>query len=80
MVWFCLRGSPVRGLACIEQVVVDRLGESEHFSAQQIKQCMRKVTAVDLMQTIKVCTRRELGCFGHSTQAHQCGATRSLTP
>jgi hypothetical protein len=48
----------VCGVWWITQVVVDRLGESEHFSVQQIKQCMRKVTAVDLMQTIKVRWRR----------------------
>lgn len=49
------------------KVVVDRLGESEHFSVQQIKQCMRKVTAVDLMQTIKVDDELEIRAYyaGH---------------
>mmetsp|Transcript_4763 Transcript_4763/g.9038 ORF Transcript_4763/g.9038 Transcript_4763/m.9038 type:complete len:660 (-) Transcript_4763:272-2251(-) len=49
------------------KVVVDRLGEAEHFSATHIKSCMRKVTAVDLMQTYKVDDELEIRAYyaGH---------------
>ncbi|KAL7000859.1 Cleavage and polyadenylation specificity factor subunit 3-II [Sarracenia purpurea var. burkii] len=36
------------------RVMVDRRGEEEQFSYENIVQCMRKVTAVDLKQTVRV--------------------------
>ncbi|KAG9139111.1 hypothetical protein Leryth_024760 [Lithospermum erythrorhizon] len=36
------------------KVMVDRRGEEEQFSSQHIADCMKKVTAVDLKQTIQV--------------------------
>ncbi|KAF7133503.1 hypothetical protein RHSIM_Rhsim09G0089400 [Rhododendron simsii] len=36
------------------KVMVDRRGEEEQFSSENILQCMRKVTAVDLKQTVQV--------------------------
>ncbi|PSR88117.1 Cleavage and polyadenylation specificity factor subunit 3-II like [Actinidia chinensis var. chinensis] len=36
------------------KVMVDRRGEEEQFSSENIVQCMRKVTAVDLKQTVQV--------------------------
>ncbi|CAJ1932666.1 unnamed protein product [Sphenostylis stenocarpa] len=36
------------------KVMVDRRGEEELFSVDQIAECMKKVTAVDLRQTVKV--------------------------
>ncbi|XP_057834725.1 cleavage and polyadenylation specificity factor subunit 3-II isoform X2 [Cryptomeria japonica] len=36
------------------KVMVDRRGEDEQFSVLQIHQCMKKVTAVDLKQTVQV--------------------------
>lgn len=36
------------------KVMVERKGEQEQFSVLQIQKCMKKVTAVDLRQTIKV--------------------------
>ncbi|KOM33865.1 hypothetical protein LR48_Vigan02g001500 [Vigna angularis] len=36
------------------KVMVDRRGEEELFSSDQIAECMKKVTAVDLRQTVQV--------------------------
>ncbi|KAL2232035.1 UNVERIFIED_CONTAM: Cleavage and polyadenylation specificity factor subunit 3-II [Sesamum indicum] len=36
------------------KVMVDRRGEEEQFSSEHIVECMKKVTAVDLKQTIQV--------------------------
>ncbi|KAF9589467.1 hypothetical protein IFM89_024229 [Coptis chinensis] len=36
------------------KVMVDRRGEEEQFSSQNIVDCLKKVTAVDLRQTVKV--------------------------
>ncbi|KAL2642927.1 hypothetical protein R1flu_010514 [Riccia fluitans] len=36
------------------RVLVDKKGENELFSAAQIQQCMKRVTAVDLKQTVQV--------------------------
>ncbi|KAL7224247.1 hypothetical protein ACSBR1_025666 [Camellia fascicularis] len=36
------------------QVMVDRRGEEEQFSSENIMQCMKKVTAVDLKRTVQV--------------------------
>ena len=38
------------------KVMVDRKGEEEQFNFLQIQQCMKKVTAVDLKQTVPVDT------------------------
>ncbi|GMP88368.1 hypothetical protein CsSME_00040388 [Camellia sinensis var. sinensis] len=36
------------------QVMVDRRGEEEQFTSENIVQCMKKVIAVDLKQTVQV--------------------------
>ncbi|KAF5939302.1 hypothetical protein HYC85_023561 [Camellia sinensis] len=36
------------------RVMVDRRGEEEQFTSENIVQCMKKVTAVDLKQTVQV--------------------------
>ncbi|KAL1806929.1 hypothetical protein ACET3Z_029997 [Daucus carota] len=36
------------------KVMVDRRGEEEQFTSENIKECMKKVTAVDLKQTVQV--------------------------
>ncbi|KAG5532061.1 hypothetical protein RHGRI_026618 [Rhododendron griersonianum] len=36
------------------KVMIDRRGEEEQFSSENILQCMRKATAVDLKQTVQV--------------------------
>ncbi|KAL6549353.1 Cleavage and polyadenylation specificity factor subunit 3-II [Orobanche hederae] len=36
------------------RVMVDRRGEKEQFSSEHIAECMKKVTAVDLKQTVQV--------------------------
>jgi integrator complex subunit 11 len=49
------------------KVLVDRLGDHEYYTSAHIKQCMRKVIAVDLMQTYKVrvsCVPWRVNCCG----------------
>nr|GMD26590.1 cleavage and polyadenylation specificity factor subunit 3-II-like [Ipomoea batatas] len=36
------------------KVMVDKRGEAEQFTAEHIVECMKKVTAVDLKQTVQV--------------------------
>ncbi|BBN01886.1 integrator complex subunit 11 [Marchantia polymorpha subsp. ruderalis] len=49
------------------KVLVDKKGEQELFSVAQIQQCMKKVTAVDLKQTVKVDSELEIRAYyaGH---------------
>ncbi|CAM6102771.1 unnamed protein product [Calypogeia fissa] len=49
------------------KVLVDKKGEQELFSMAQIQQCMKKVTAVDLKQTIMVDNDLEIRAYyaGH---------------
>ncbi|KAL4196826.1 hypothetical protein AMTRI_Chr04g185090 [Amborella trichopoda] len=49
------------------KVMVDRRGEKEQFTAQQIQGCMKKVTAVDLKQTVQVDKDLEIRAYyaGH---------------
>ncbi|KAG0593991.1 hypothetical protein M758_UG037700 [Ceratodon purpureus] len=49
------------------KVMVERKGEQEQFSVLQIQKCMKKVTAVDLRQTIKVSANLEIRAYyaGH---------------
>lgn len=49
------------------KVMVDRKGEEEQFSFLQIQQCMKKVTAVDLKQTVPVDTDLQIRAYyaGH---------------
>jgi integrator complex subunit 11 len=49
------------------KVMVDRKGEQEQFSVLQIQQCMKRVTAIDLRQTIKVDADLEIRAYyaGH---------------
>ncbi|KAG0572445.1 hypothetical protein KC19_VG095700 [Ceratodon purpureus] len=49
------------------KVMVERKGEQEQFSVLQIQKCMKKVTAVDLRQTIKVSADLEIRAYyaGH---------------
>ncbi|KAJ7530618.1 hypothetical protein O6H91_14G010800 [Diphasiastrum complanatum] len=49
------------------KVTVERKGEQEQFSALQIQQCMKKVTAVDLRQTVTVDNDLQLRAYyaGH---------------
>eukprot|EP00271_Cylindrocystis_brebissonii_P015288 TRINITY_DN37725_c0_g1_i1.p1 TRINITY_DN37725_c0_g1~~TRINITY_DN37725_c0_g1_i1.p1 ORF type:complete len:115 (-),score=26.24 TRINITY_DN37725_c0_g1_i1:85-429(-) len=54
-------------LADFRKVMVDRKGEKEVFSTAHISACMKKVTAVDLRQTIQVDGDLEIRAFyaGH---------------
>ncbi|KAK3246859.1 Integrator complex subunit 11 [Cymbomonas tetramitiformis] len=49
------------------KVLVDRLGENEHFNSRHIKNCMKKVIALDLMETYKVDDELEIRAYyaGH---------------
>ncbi|KAL2608096.1 hypothetical protein R1flu_026669 [Riccia fluitans] len=49
------------------RVLVDKKGENELFSAAQIQQCMKRVTAVDLKQTVRVDNDIEIRAYyaGH---------------
>lgn len=40
------------------KITVDRKGETDFFTTQMIKDCMKKVVAVNLHQTIHVCLQK----------------------
>jgi integrator complex subunit 11 len=51
----------------MRKVAVERKGETNFFTSADIKACMRKVTAVNLMEMVQVDPQLELKCYyaGH---------------
>jgi integrator complex subunit 11 len=51
----------------MRKVAVERKGETNFFTSADIKACMRKVTAVNLMEMVQVDPQTELKCYyaGH---------------
>ena len=51
----------------MRKVVVERKGETNFFTAEEVKSCMRKVIAVSLHETVKVDGELEIKAYyaGH---------------